>query len=98
MRKNTFKGKMSKGLALVLTYCILLTGCGASDAGAASGKATWLEKATQAKNYKIYTEEEIEAKIKAAGGISSIEDAERFIELGADRLGTSKLVKIAKAM
>ncbi len=35
-------------------------------------------------------------KIKAAGGISSIEDAERFIELGADRLGTSRIVKIAK--
>jgi deoxyribose-phosphate aldolase len=32
-------------------------------------------------------------KIKAAGGISSFEDAERFIELGASRLGTSKLVK-----
>ena len=37
-------------------------------------------------------------KIKAAGGISSIEDAEKFIELGADRLGTSRIVKIAKAM
>lgn len=37
-----------------------------------------------------------ETKIKAAGGISSIEDAERFIELGADRLGTSKIVKIVK--
>ena len=35
-------------------------------------------------------------KIKAAGGISSIEDAERFIELGADRLGTSRIVKIVK--
>ena len=35
-------------------------------------------------------------KIKAAGGISSIDDAEAFIELGADRLGTSKVVKIAK--
>ena len=35
-------------------------------------------------------------KIKAAGGISSIEDAEKFIELGADRLGTSKVVKIVK--
>lgn len=34
--------------------------------------------------------------IKAAGGISSIEDAERFIELGADRLGTSRIVKIVK--
>lgn len=35
-------------------------------------------------------------KVKAAGGISSLEDAEKFIELGADRLGTSRIVKIAK--
>ena len=35
-------------------------------------------------------------KIKAAGGISSLEDAEKFITLGADRLGTSRIVKIAK--
>ncbi len=34
--------------------------------------------------------------IKAAGGISSIEDAERFIELGAHRLGTSRIVNIVK--
>lgn len=33
-------------------------------------------------------------KIKAAGGISSLEDAARFLELGADRLGTSRIVKI----
>ena len=37
-------------------------------------------------------------KIKAAGGISSIEDAEKFIALGADRLGTSRIVKIAKGL
>ena len=37
-------------------------------------------------------------KIKASGGIASIEDAEKFIELGAHRLGTSRLVKIAKSM
>ncbi len=37
-------------------------------------------------------------KIKAAGGISSLEDAEKFIELGASRLGTSRIVKLAKAM
>ena len=36
-------------------------------------------------------------KIKAAGGIASLEDAEDFIKLGADRLGTSRIVKIAKA-
>ena len=37
-------------------------------------------------------------KVKAAGGISSLEDAERFIELGAERLGTSRIVKIAKEL
>ena len=37
-------------------------------------------------------------KIKAAGGISSLEDAEKFISLGASRLGTSRIVKLAKAM
>ena len=37
-------------------------------------------------------------KIKAAGGISSLEDAEKFIALGASRLGTSRVVKIAKGL
>ena len=35
-------------------------------------------------------------KIKAAGGISSLKDAEDFIRLGAERLGTSRIVKIVK--
>ena len=35
-------------------------------------------------------------KMKAAGGISSMEDAEKFLELGADRLGTSRIIKIVK--
>ena len=35
-------------------------------------------------------------KIKAAGGISSFDDAEKFISLGASRLGTSRLIKIMK--
>ncbi len=38
-----------------------------------------------------------DVKIKAAGGIASLEDAERFLELGADRLGTSRIVKIVSA-
>lgn len=33
-------------------------------------------------------------KVKAAGGISSLEDAEKFIELGAERLGTSRLIAL----
>ena len=37
-------------------------------------------------------------KIKAAGGISSLADAEKFIMLGASRLGTSRIVKIAKGL
>lgn len=36
-------------------------------------------------------------RIKAAGGISSVEDAEAFLQAGADRLGTSRLVAAAKA-
>ncbi len=35
-------------------------------------------------------------RVKAAGGISSIEDAERFVSLGADRLGTSRLIALLK--
>lgn len=37
-----------------------------------------------------------DVRIKAAGGIASFEDAEEFIGLGADRLGTSRIVKLAK--
>lgn len=37
-------------------------------------------------------------KIKAAGGIATLQDAEDFINLGADRLGTSRVVKAAKAL
>ena len=33
-------------------------------------------------------------KVKAAGGISSVEDAEKFLALGADRLGTSRLIQL----
>ena len=36
-------------------------------------------------------------KIKAAGGISSLEDAQAFLDLGASRLGTSRIVKIVKS-
>lgn len=39
-----------------------------------------------------------EVRIKAAGGISGLEDARRFLELGASRLGTSRVIKAVKAM
>lgn len=45
--------------------------------------------------FKKYVSPDV--KIKAAGGISSIEDAKDFVNLGASRLGTSRIVKIVKA-
>jgi deoxyribose-phosphate aldolase len=46
---------------------------------------------------KLMRENSIKAvQVKAAGGISSFDDAKKFLELGATRLGTSRIVKIAK--
>lgn len=39
-----------------------------------------------------------QVQVKAAGGISSLADAEKFLELGASRLGTSRIVTLAKAL
>jgi len=61
-----------------------------TSTGFSNGGATFDDIALFAANVKNGL------KIKAAGGISSIEDAERFVELGADRLGTSRIVKIVK--
>lgn len=44
--------------------------------------------------FKKYVGENV--KIKAAGGISSLEDAQKFMDLGAQRLGTSRIVKLIK--
>ena len=45
---------------------------------------------------KLFSENIKTKKIKAAGGIKSIEDAKDFISLGAERLGTSRIIKIVK--
>ena len=61
-----------------------------TSTGFAGGGATFEDIALFAKYVANGT------KIKAAGGIRSFEDAEKFVSLGAHRLGTSALVKIAK--
>lgn len=61
-----------------------------TSTGFSSGGATFEDIALFSQN--VFNNK----KIKAAGGISSIADAEKFIELGADRLGTSRIVKIVK--
>ena len=62
------------------------TSTGFSKGGATRGDVELLRK---------YSPENVQ--VKAAGGISSIEDAEDFIALGATRLGTSRIVKLAEA-
>ncbi len=77
------------------TMCRIVSESGAdyikTSTGFSTGGATFHDVALFAENVAP------NLKIKAAGGISSLEDAEKFIELGADRLGTSRIVKIAKS-
>ncbi len=61
-----------------------------TSTGFSTSGATFHDVEIFAKNVQSHV------KIKAAGGISSIDDAEKFIALGAQRLGTSRIVKIAK--
>ncbi|MBE6712274.1 MAG: deoxyribose-phosphate aldolase [Ruminococcaceae bacterium] len=61
-----------------------------TSTGFSSGGATFEDVALFARHVKE------PLRIKAAGGIKTLEDAEKFIALGADRLGTSRVVKIIK--
>lgn len=61
-----------------------------TSTGFSTGGATFEDISLMANNVPE------ELLIKASGGISDFDDAAKFIDLGADRLGTSKLVKIAK--
>ena len=74
--------------------CEIVSASGAAyiktSTGFSTGGATREDVALFAENVKPGV------KIKAAGGISSIKDAEDFIALGAERLGTSRIVKIVK--
>lgn len=77
-----------------VTMCRIVTDAGAdyikTSTGFSSGGATFEDISLFAEHIGP------DVKIKAAGGISSMEDAEKFLSLGADRLGTSRIVKIVK--
>lgn len=74
--------------------CELVTNAGAdyikTSTGFSKGGATFADVELFAKHVGP------NVKIKAAGGISSLDDAEKFLNLGADRLGTSRIVKLVK--
>ena len=76
--------------------CAIVADCGAdyikTSTGFSKGGATREDVKLMRENCPA------SVKVKAAGGISSIEDAEDFVALGADRLGTSRIVKLAMAM
>lgn len=75
--------------------CQLVTRAGAdyikTSTGFSTGGATFADVELFAKHVGP------NVKIKAAGGISSPDDAVKFLELGADRLGTSRIVKLVKS-
>ena len=77
-----------------IKMCEIVTLSGAdfikTSTGFAGGGATFDDVAL----FKKHVGENV--KIKAAGGIRSFDDARQFIELGADRLGTSRLVALLK--
>ena len=77
-----------------IKMCEIVTKAGAdyikTSTGFSKGGATF-------EDIKLFAEHiGPDVKMKAAGGISSLDDAEKFLELGADRLGTSRIVKIVK--
>lgn len=77
-----------------IKMCELVSESGAefikTSTGFASGGATF-------EDVKLFADHVADhVQIKAAGGISSLEDAQKFIDLGATRLGTSRLINLAK--
>ena len=77
-----------------IKMCEIVTNAGAeyikTSTGFSTAGATFADVELMSKNVGE------NVKVKAAGGISSFDDAEKFVDLGADRLGTSRLIKIMK--
>lgn len=78
-----------------IKMCELVTEAGADFIKTSTGFST---AGATFGDIKLFSENIGEnVKMKAAGGISSLDDAEKFLSLGAERLGTSRIVSIAKS-
>lgn len=78
-----------------IRMCEIVTNAGAEYIKTSTGFSTSGATPADVELMKAHVGKDV--KIKAAGGISSFEDAEELIRLGANRLGTSRLVKLVKA-
>lgn len=78
-----------------LQLCRIVTKCGADYIKTSTGFSTGGATAGDVKLLRENCPPSV--KVKAAGGISSLADAEAFIDAGAERLGTSRIVKLAMA-
>ena len=77
-----------------IRMCKVVSESGADYIKTSTGFSTSGATAEDIKLFALHVEPHV--KIKAAGGISSLEDAELFMSLGASRLGTSRIVKLIK--
>ncbi len=77
-----------------IKMCEIVTEAGADYIKTSTGFSTAGATRKDVKLFKEHVGPDV--RIKAAGGISSLQDAEDFLALGADRLGTSRIVKLAK--
>ena len=78
-----------------IKMCEIVTNAGAEYIKTSTGFSTAGATFSDVELMRKYVGADV--KVKAAGGISSFDDAEKFMSLGADRLGTSRLVKIMKS-
>ena len=76
----------------IIKMCEIVTETGADFIKTSTGFSKSGATFADVKLMKEHVGESV--KVKAAGGISTVEDAKHFIELGADRLGTSRLIKL----
>lgn len=77
-----------------IKMCELVTNAGADFIKTSTGFSTAGATFDDIKLFSEHIGKNV--KMKAAGGISSLDDAEKFIELGASRLGTSRIIKLIK--
>lgn len=77
-----------------IAACRIVTAAGADYIKTSTGFSTGGATREDIKLFRDHVGKDV--KIKAAGGISSLEDAEAFLALGADRLGTSRIVKLVR--